>query len=349
MSSWSLLVLCAATALMMVDALRLKAGSDVQVGLHNEDVWAPISTTAACSMRGISYDYGSVSKHFDEYRNYTLEECKNACNADYILNRYGPLNNMYNPTSPACIAIDYFSVTKECFLYRSGCSLPLYKESGASSYGRRAPCDDHSCPTGYVLKPNAIGDKSDDATCCKRAWSVISTSATCRTNSEDIYPISQWYSERPKMTLELCKAECDANNQCVAIDFFSATGGCFRYDKACEKPLAVLEGASSYMHQGTQTTCGDYDCPSGYSRKADARNIVGQGRNQSACCEACPADNCACFARNAVLRNSAWRRLNGDVCKCTSGSSLHGGSEVCTGRYFVPARLQGKGCFCARD
>merc|ERR1712110_1075804 len=133
---------------------------------------------------------------------------------------------------------------------------------------------------------------NDDETCCERVWSIISTNAACLTNSEDTYsyatsaPIElPGVVSGPKATLEMCKAWCKLDDRCLAIDYFSVNGMCALYNKACTKPLDTQAGASSYMYQDTRTTCDAYSCPSGYSLKAGALNITGQGRDLSTCCE----------------------------------------------------------------
>lgn len=370
-------MLLAATPLMVVDAMRFKTRSDivqqavvrarqshVQVGQQSDPTWFPINATAACRRRGDDYFHTDHGDSFKTYRNYTLEMCKSRCDAHYKQKLAYDLGRALY-VGRGCIAIDYFSVSGDCTLYSRGCSFPLFTEDGASSHARRAPCDDHSCPSGYVKKPNAIGRSSNDATCCERVWSITSTNAACAWNSERISSMSftMPHSSGPKPTLEMCKAWCSAADlsglrPCVAIDYFSDDGACALYDKACTTPSYTERGASSYMYQDMRTTCDAYSCPTGYSLKADASNInyvTGQGRDLSTCCEACPATDCACFVRNAVLRDSAWRRWGGETCKCTVGNSLHGDDELCqlpfekVGRKFDPRWFRGKRCFCAAD
>lgn len=356
MNSQSLAILWAAVALLMVDSVRLnklsahaadahsmrdqslaRAGhSQVQAAVQDDPAWIPISRNAACRTS------------YKTYHNYTLDMCKDACNA-----------------LDGCIAIDfmsasgerlnhyYVSVAGDCLLYSSACGNLLSKEDEAFSYALRAPCDGYSCPAGYVLKPDGIGRSSSEETCCERPWTIINASAACSKNSEDVRP---WWTTQnwPPLTLDDCKAKCDEKGgACVAIDYFSINGPhpgkCIEYDKACTTPLATIDGASSYMHQGTQSTCRDYHCPWGYSLKAGG-DIVGQGRDVATCCvKDCSAVDCSCFVRDAVVRNSAWRRWDGVTCKCISGSTLDGDSEVCTGSRFDPAKLHGEGCFCAAN
>ena len=80
--------------------------------------------------------------------------------------------------------------------------------------------------------------------------STISDSRGCSDNHEGITPI---YSEtlKPKRSsssalLAACKMWCSSEEHCVAIDYFRKTRLCNLYSRACAKPLATHDGASSY-------------------------------------------------------------------------------------------------------
>ena len=83
-------------------------------------------------------------------------------------------------------------------------------------------------------------------------WNMttISDSRGCSDNREGIAPI---YSETLKLEqsststlLAACKMWCSSEEHCVAIDYFRKTRLCNLYSRACAKPLATHNGASSY-------------------------------------------------------------------------------------------------------
>ena len=79
---------------------------------------------------------------------------------------------------------------------------------------------------------------------------IISDSRGCSDNHEGIAPI---YSETLKLKqssasalLAACKMWCSSEEHCVAIDYYRKTRLCKLYSRACAKPLATHDGASSY-------------------------------------------------------------------------------------------------------
>ena len=79
---------------------------------------------------------------------------------------------------------------------------------------------------------------------------TISDSRGCSDNHEGIAPI---HSETLKLKqssasalLAACKMWCSSEEHCVAIDYYRKTRLCKLYSRACAKPLATHDGASSY-------------------------------------------------------------------------------------------------------
>lgn len=79
---------------------------------------------------------------------------------------------------------------------------------------------------------------------------TISDSRGCSDNHEGIAPI---HSETLKLKqssasalLAACKMWCSSEEHCVAIDYYRETRLCKLYSRACAKPLATHDGASSY-------------------------------------------------------------------------------------------------------
>eukprot|EP00440_Ansanella_granifera_P070206 gb/GFBE01076174.1/.p1 GENE.gb/GFBE01076174.1/~~gb/GFBE01076174.1/.p1 ORF type:complete len:499 (+),score=132.46 gb/GFBE01076174.1/:1-1497(+) len=80
----------------------------------------------------------------------------------------------------------------------------------------------------------------------EEAWPVISMSAACEVNHEGIERIKGIEGH----TFESCKELCRQTPSCAAIDFYSGSGWCNVFDKACTKPSTTdWFGAQSYRYQ----------------------------------------------------------------------------------------------------
>jgi len=75
-------------------------------------------------------------------------------------------------------------------------------------------------------------------------WSIISESAACEVNTEDIKRMLG----ASGFTLEGCQAKCLETAGCKAIDYYTTTQWCNCYDRACSTPQKKEGGPSSWKY-----------------------------------------------------------------------------------------------------
>lgn len=134
---------------------------------------------------------------------YTLGSCKLACQA-----------------TSACVAVDFYRKTGWCNLFNEACTAPQRMKWDASSY-------------------KLTGETAE----LSKDWAVISESAACEVNSENIRRTSALGAGH---TLSSCKLACEASKSCVAIDFYTSTNWCNLFDEACSTPQRKRYRASSH-------------------------------------------------------------------------------------------------------
>lgn len=97
------------------------------------------------------------------------------------------------------------------------------------------------CP---VRQPNIV------PTVVPNDYILISSSRACEANSEGI---TRNFGETG-FTLDSCRSLCNSERSCEAFDFFSETGWCNLFDRACSNPREMKDGSSSFQKKVLHST-----------------------------------------------------------------------------------------------
>lgn len=193
--------------------------------------WTLISPTAACeaNSEGIVRTFGASP--------FTLASCQSECR-----------------NTVGCVAIDFYSETGWCNLFDVACSLPARTRDGASSYRvhqvsttKMATITKRTATTSTTTKTITSTSTNTQALA---GWTLISSNAACEDNEEGVQRIFGDYG----FCLTSCQSSCQTTQNCVTIDFYSASGWCNMFDIACKAPGKTRDGASSYRLTKTPTT-----------------------------------------------------------------------------------------------
>lgn len=167
---------------------------------------------------------GLVSKQKIE----TLEQCQDSC-----LRRAN------------CMSVDFFENTKLCNMYNGVCSSSFEDEMAGkvpeSIEMLRSEPDFKGSSWRLNLDRGVSGLSMAEM---KRFgdWVAISTDKACARSGDGV---EADFMIRTK-SLEECQTKCEHRSQCVAVDYYNATGNCNQYTEACLSPRDARNGASSY-------------------------------------------------------------------------------------------------------
>jgi len=182
--------------------------------LMRETEWATISKSKACETN----DEGIKPFHTVDNR-LSLQDCQEECSR-----RAG------------CLAIDYYEVAGSCNLYRASCNSPKATQSGASSF---KIISHMKARTLQEMKSPRL------VPAAHWHWSHLHPSKACDGNAEGVTALQS--PEEGGDSIEECKTHCENLADCVAIDYFSETGVCIPYARACMQPGNEANGASSWL------------------------------------------------------------------------------------------------------
>lgn len=150
----------------------------------------------------------------------TLEECQDSCRR-----------------SANCMSIDYFPDSKICNWYDGVCSSP--SSGGTSELASNT--SERGSSWRLQLERGQSGLTMAEM---KRfgEWVAISTDKACARSGDGIEADFMIRTQ----SLKECQTACQHRSQCVAVDYYSATGNCNQYTEACQTPRDTKDGASSY-------------------------------------------------------------------------------------------------------
>eukprot|EP00755_Sulcionema_specki_P036963 Sspe_Gene.22737::Locus_8697_Transcript_1_1_Confidence_1.000_Length_6825::g.22737::m.22737 len=139
-----------------------------------------------------------------------------------------------------------------------GCDSRPVAEGGNTT--KRRVCECRNTGPGATATETAALCGGDVCTPCpellfqRPTWSVISSVAACSANHNGTGALLA--EVNTVGGLAECQSRCEGEAGCVAIDYFSDSGGCNLYSTACTHPTAEGNGSSSHrLSPADPTTC----------------------------------------------------------------------------------------------